>query len=111
MLGSHDIELTCTDIYGNRLTNAGQGMLYVKENKGGPINIGGIYGFAYNNSLVTNSKVELTNAIILGEKLSENDTVPKVGTNVGGIAGRFEHTGEINNTFNLSKGKWYGKFK
>lgn len=33
MLGSHDIELTCTDIYGNRLTNAGEGMLYVKENK------------------------------------------------------------------------------
>lgn len=33
MLGSHDIELTCTDIYGNRLTNIGEGMLYVKENK------------------------------------------------------------------------------
>jgi len=33
MLGSHDIELTCTDIYGNRLTNTGEGMLYVKENK------------------------------------------------------------------------------
>ena len=33
MLGSHDIELTCTDIYGNRLTNTGEGMLYVKENE------------------------------------------------------------------------------
>ena len=33
MLGSHDIELTCTDIYGNRLVNKGEGILYIKENK------------------------------------------------------------------------------
>lgn len=33
MLGSHDIELTCTDIYGNRLVNKGEGMLYIKQNK------------------------------------------------------------------------------
>jgi len=32
MLGSHDIELTCTDIYGNRLINKGEGMLYIKQN-------------------------------------------------------------------------------
>lgn len=32
MLGSHNIELTCTDIYGNRLVNKGEGLLYVKEN-------------------------------------------------------------------------------
>lgn len=32
MQGSHDIELTCTDIYGNRLVNSGEGMLYVKSN-------------------------------------------------------------------------------
>lgn len=33
MLGSHDIELSCTDIYGNRLVNKGEGILYIKENK------------------------------------------------------------------------------
>lgn len=33
MLGSHDVQLTCTDIYGNRLVNNGEGLLYVKENK------------------------------------------------------------------------------
>lgn len=31
MLGSHDIELTCTDIYGNRLVNKGEGILYIKN--------------------------------------------------------------------------------
>ena len=35
MLGSHDIELTCTDIYGNRLVNSGEGLLFVKENQNG----------------------------------------------------------------------------
>lgn len=35
MLGSHDIELTCTDIYGNRLVNLGEGLLFVKENQNG----------------------------------------------------------------------------
>ena len=32
-LGSHDIELTCIDRYGNKLTNPGSGKLYVTENK------------------------------------------------------------------------------
>ena len=32
-LGSHDIELKCVDIYGNRLINKGEGLLYVNENK------------------------------------------------------------------------------
>lgn len=32
MLGSHNIELTCTDIYGNRLVNKGEGLLYIKPN-------------------------------------------------------------------------------
>lgn len=35
MLGSHDIELTCTDIYGNRLINKGEGLLFVNENETG----------------------------------------------------------------------------
>jgi len=35
MLGSHDIELTCTDIYGNRLVNLGEGLLFVKEKQNG----------------------------------------------------------------------------
>ena len=33
MLGSHNIQLICTDIYGNRLVNDGEGLLYVKESK------------------------------------------------------------------------------
>jgi len=33
MLGSHDIELECTDIYGNRLVNKGEGLLFVNINE------------------------------------------------------------------------------
>ena len=33
MLGSHNIQLTCTDIYGNRLVNEGEGLLFVKESE------------------------------------------------------------------------------
>lgn len=32
MLGSHNISLECTDIYGNRLINPGEGLLFVKDN-------------------------------------------------------------------------------
>lgn len=35
MLGSHNIQLECTDIFGNRLTNKGEGLIYVKENPNG----------------------------------------------------------------------------
>ena len=32
MLGSHNISLECTDIYGNRLINPGEGLLFIKDN-------------------------------------------------------------------------------
>lgn len=35
MLGSHDIQLECTDIYGNRLVNKGEGLLFVNHNENG----------------------------------------------------------------------------
>lgn len=67
------------------------------ENQGGPVNVGGIYGFAYNNSVTNKVLVELENANIKGERLAENDTIATLGVQVGGVAGRFEHTGQIAN--------------
>jgi len=73
-----------------------QEIIYAKENYGASPNSGGIVGLAFNNCSIINSSVDITNGIIISQRLLENVTTAKFGSTSGGVIGRLEHTGIIN---------------
>ncbi len=72
-------------------------VISAKENKGGAVNVGGIMGIVFNNSTISNTKINVLNGNILAERSNENDNASTYGVHIGGIIGRMEHTGRINN--------------
>ena len=57
---------------------------------------GGLVGMSYNNAVIKNCSVDIEKGNIVARKTGEIDNA-KYGTQVGGIIGRLEHTGEIYN--------------
>lgn len=72
-----------------------QEVIYAKENIGASPNAGGIVGLSFNNCSIINSNVNITNGIIISQRLLENATEASFGATCGGIIGRLEHTGRI----------------
>ena len=71
-------------------------VLFAKEITGSAPNVGGIVGFAFNNCSIKNTNVDITNGTIIAEKTTEDEHVQPNSTS-GGIIGRLEHTGVIEN--------------
>ncbi len=71
LLGSQDIELSCVDIYGNRVINEGSGALYVNKNNYSPSPIGcSIITVPYSPYLTFTAKADGSSVGL--EKLSTN---------------------------------------
>lgn len=71
-------------------------VLYAKEISGGAPNVGGIIGLSFNNCSIKNTDVNITNGTIISERINE-DSYDALGSTSGGIIGRMEHTGLIQN--------------
>ncbi len=66
---------------------------YIKS--GQEICSGGLVGTAFNNLLIKDCSVEITNGNIIAYKSGTDDTGHTFGAQAGGIIGRLEHTGEV----------------
>lgn len=64
--------------------------------KGDEVTAGGLVGCAFNNFLAKNCSVDITKGNIVAQKTGTTDSAT-YGSNAGGIIGRLEHTGELNN--------------
>lgn len=63
---------------------------------GSEVTAGGLVGCSYNNFVVEDSSVDIIKGNITAMKTGQTDSTKK-GTQSGGIIGRLEHTGEVNN--------------
>ena len=69
-------------------------VIYASIESGDEVDVGGLVGCTYNNFVAQNCSVEIINGNIVAEKRGEADNA-QGGTNVGGVIGRLEHTGEL----------------
>ncbi len=69
-------------------------VIYASIEYGDEVDVGGIVGCTFNNFVARKCFVEISNGNIVGEKRGTTDNAGG-GTNVGGIVGRLEHTGEL----------------
>jgi len=72
-------------------------VILAEVESGDEMTAGGLVGMAYNNPLISGSSVDITNGNIIGQKTGNIKTTTSsgLGSTVGGIIGRMEHTGEI----------------
>lgn len=81
-------------------------VLFSKINKGYSPNVGGIIGIAFNNAVIKDTNVGITNGSFVAEKTGE-DSYNGPASTCGGIIGRLEHTGVVKgcqvvgNNFNI----------
>ncbi len=69
-------------------------IIYASIESGDEVDAGGLVGCTFNNFVAKKCFVEITNGNIVAEKRGSTDDA-RGGTNVGGIIGRLEHTGEL----------------
>lgn len=80
----------------NSINTTQKDILFAKETSGSAPNVGGIVGLAFNNCSIKNTNVNITNGTMIAEKTMEDEHVIMNST-CGGIIGRLEHTGLIEN--------------
>ena len=73
-----------------------QDVIYASLEYGDELTVGGLLGLSYNNFVAKDCSVEITKGNIVAQKTGATDSA-QFGTQAGGIIGRLEHTGELNN--------------
>lgn len=64
---------------------------------GSELTAGGLVGCSFNNLIINSSIVSIQNGGIAAQKTGNTDLNSTYGTQAGGIVGRLEHTGALNN--------------
>ena len=92
-----NIGVTGNSIINARFQAKDHSSILSSAQSGSELTAGGMVGCSFNNLVVKDSSIYIESGSICAEKTGLADVASSYGTQVGGIIGRLEHTGEVKN--------------